>query len=202
MRAEVKEFIEKNIELIETDQFNKLYTKLSTDILGDNVKGEVTQALWRANIHPEKELFSIPTSFAYYCSSVENIAEDYDSVQNIGNVAFAYTDITSVDLSMSKCLSIGAGAFQCCTHLETVKLPSHLERIGAYAFSYCDNLKSINIPSQITQLIDTFCDCKSLTDVTFEGTKQQFKAIKKSNMWRRGSGIKEIVCSDGVLRFK
>jgi hypothetical protein len=144
----------------------------------------------------------MPRSFAYRCTSVENIAENYNSVEHIGNAAFSFTDISSVDLSMSKCLSIGTGAFQCCKYLETVKLPSQLERIGDYAFAYCDNLKSINIPSQITQLFDTFINCKSLTNITFEGTKQQFKAIEKSNMWRRGSGIKEITCSDGVLRLK
>ena len=202
MRTEVKDFIEKNIELIETNEFEKLYTKVSSDIFGDNVKGEVTQVLWESDIHPEKELINIPRSFAYRCNNVFHIGRDYDHVQTFSNYCFNSASVVTIDLSQSECESIGYAAFQGCMNLQIVKLPPRLKYIEYYAFADCYNLESVNIPSQITQLIDTFYNCKSLTDVTFEGTKQQFKAIKKSNMWRKCSGIKEIICSDGILRFK
>ena len=202
MRAEIKQFIEGNILLLDTEQFSTFYSKVEEDIFADNVKGEITQVLWDAGIHPEKYLLDIPKSFAHTCKRVDTVDTMYEHIRSIGNFAFNNSNVTCVDLSKSSCLSIGYAAFGSCNHLTHVKLPANLECIEDSAFSHCYNLQSINIPAKVTELFDTFYNCKSLTDVTFEGTKQQFKDIKKSNMWRKGSGINEVVCLDGILRFK
>lgn len=53
-----------------------------------------------------------------------------------------------------------------CKYIETVKLPSSLERIGEKTFSDCMSLKSIDIPSSVSLIeSDAFEFCYDLTTV-------------------------------------
>jgi hypothetical protein len=56
-------------------------------------------------------------------------------------------------------------AFQNCTSLERVIIPSSVKSIGKYAFSGCVNLMHIDLSSVKTIGIDAFCSCKKLREV-------------------------------------
>lgn len=57
-------------------------------------------------------------------------------------------------------------AFQGCTALEKVILPSTLIHIGSSCFDSCRSLKSINLPEGITRLpMSCFYGCESITEV-------------------------------------
>ena len=69
--------------------------------------------------------------------------------------------------------SIGSYAFEYCTGLTSITIPSSVKSIGYYAFAYCKNLTSITIPSSVTSIGSyAFRSCTSLTSVTFEGDSQ------------------------------
>ena len=62
-------------------------------------------------------------------------------------------------------------AFNGCTKLETVTLPTTVKRIGFRAFSDCSSLISIEIPEGVTEIPDSaFNRCTKLETVTLPTT--------------------------------
>ena len=61
---------------------------------------------------------------------------------------------------------IGKYAFECCTSLTSVNIPSSVTYIGYSAFSGCTSLTSVNIPSSVTAIgKQAFKDCNSLKSI-------------------------------------
>ena len=61
---------------------------------------------------------------------------------------------------------IGGGAFENCSFLTSVNIPSSVTYIGWSVFSGCSSLSSVNIPSSVTEIREaTFSGCSSLTSV-------------------------------------
>ena len=61
---------------------------------------------------------------------------------------------------------IGVGAFEKCSSLTSVNIPSSVTEIGYEAFSGCSSLTSVNIPSSVTYIGDgVFSGCSSLINV-------------------------------------
>ena len=57
-------------------------------------------------------------------------------------------------------------AFEGCSSLSSINIPSSVTSIGRYAFGSCSSLPSINIPSSVTSIGDNaFQDCSSLTSI-------------------------------------
>ncbi len=81
---------------------------------------------------------------AFYGTNLNNITFP-ESVDTIGNGAFARTKLANVDLSSTKVTAIGNNAFAECTSLTTVKLPASCTRVGQSAFDSCSGLTSINL---------------------------------------------------------
>ena len=87
-----------------------------------------------------------------------------NSVQRIGNSAFAYSGLQSISLP-SGLTSIGDGAFEY-TQLQSISLPSGLTSIGDGAFN-STYISSIIIPSGVTAIGDyTFANCSMLNYFT------------------------------------
>ena len=87
-------------------------------------------------------------------------------VTSIGNYAFSYTGLTSIEIPASV-TSIGNYAFSSCNKLESVTFAedSQLESIGDYAFQRCTNLTSITIPASVTSIgsyVFQNCDLASM----------------------------------------
>ena len=58
---------------------------------------------------------------------------------------------------------IGSSAFEYCSSLDNVVLPSNLERIGDRAFAGCTKLQTIEIPDGVTEIgEEAFKGCKAL----------------------------------------
>jgi hypothetical protein len=61
----------------------------------------------------------------------------------------------------------GLGAFQFCTNLNSVVIPSGVLTIGTSAFNSCTSLTSVVIPNSITSIGgDAFYGCSGLTNIT------------------------------------
>ena len=85
--------------------------------------------------------------------------------------------------------SIGDSAFENCTSLTSIEIPSGVTSIGYNAFNGCTSLTSIEIPSCVTSIGNlAFYKCTSLTSIEYQGTKAQWDAIGKGSNWNYGTG--------------
>lgn len=87
------------------------------------------------------------------------------TVNEIGELAFRYTSITSLEIpnSVNK---IGDAAFGYCRELVSVKLSENITEIPYKLFVHCDKLDSIFIPQSVTSICaSAFCYCYKLRKV-------------------------------------
>ena len=90
-----------------------------------------------------------------------------NSVTSIGEYsAFeGCSSLTSIEIP-SGVTSIGNRTFFGCSSLTSINIPSSVTSIGSYAFYKCSKLTSIEIPSGVTSIEEwTFYGCSSLTSI-------------------------------------
>ena len=85
----------------------------------------------------------------------------------IGNQAFdGCSSLTSLTLP-SSVTSIGSSAFSGCSGLTSLTLPSSVTEIGWYAFYGCSGLTSLTLPSSVSSIGSfAFSGCSGLTSLT------------------------------------
>lgn len=95
------------------------------------------------------------------------------------------------------------GVFEDKTQIRTVIICDGIERINGLAFSNCNSMQEITIPNSVTFIGNfVFQKCNILTRITFNGTKAQWNAISKGDMWKSGlSGGCKVYCSDGEIKI-
>lgn len=198
MKEEIKHFIERNIDLIDSGKFKTVYEELRK--LSVMYSGEFTKILLDAGINPAKYMDELPEGYLVgaKCTSYE-IPEN---ITSIGGSAFAYTQLKSVVIP-ERVEHLNPHVFENCGNLEKVVLPDNLITIGDYAFFGCIRLIDIEIPDKVTWIGDkVFYGCKDLNSIKFQGTKQQWNKIRKEYSWRDVSAIEEVKCSDGVIDLR
>ena len=61
-------------------------------------------------------------------------------------------------------------------------------------------ITSIIIPDRVTSIGNyAFVGCTSLTDITFNGTEEQWNAIEKGSDWNFSVPATKVVCTDGEV---
>ncbi len=91
------------------------------------------------------------------------ISDDYFEIPDN---AFAYCNIETVSLP-SMINRIGNKAFKNCTKLKSIQFSEGLQTIGSEAFSYCTNLTSLVLPSTIKTMSGGFWYCMNLLSVEY-----------------------------------
>ena len=87
---------------------------------------------------------------------------------NGGNANTAVKLKSVVFADNATCQSIGGGAFQYCTALESVTLPEGLTSIGGGAFQYCTALESVTLPEGLTSIgASAFNGCSRLSTIYY-----------------------------------
>ena len=225
MTNEVKEFIEKHIDLIEAEEFKKLYDLTRAKITSredPSFTGEFTETLLSAGIDPAKYMKEIPSHYLEQ-SSIQSYVVPH-GVTSIGAFAFlnckGLTDVgipNSITFISScvfeNCSSltnivipnsvkyISDGVFYNCQGLTSVILGNGIKYISDQEFYGCSSLTSVTIPNTITEIgVEAFSSCTNLKSITYLGTKDQWNKIKLGRQWKTSSRrLKEIKCTDGTI---
>ena len=97
----------------------------------------------------------------YYMGNSYSTSND-----KIGDLAFeGCSGLTSITLP-SGLTEIGWGAFQYCSGLTSITLPSGVTKIGFSAFEGCSGLTSLTLPSGLTEIgFSAFHGCSGLTSI-------------------------------------
>ena len=123
----------------------------------------VPQDVIRVRVHPSVNV--IPERAFCERRRLEEI-ELCDGLLEIGEWAFNYCSSLKRVSMPTSLRTIGSHAFWYCTKLEEVILCEGLLEIGSYAFNCCEALKRISIPSTVTIINDhAIANCGSLQDV-------------------------------------
>lgn len=175
MTDKVKKFIEENIYLIDTEEFNKLYENAkSLSIMGgfqwglaDEI-GELSATLRQCEIYPEKYLDNIPISFLFKDTSLEQFTVP-SHIKTVGHNAFGLCgNLKYIEISYGV-ERIDFEAFCGCGKLEAIALPESIIEIGNNAFRECINLTNVKLSKNLTVIPQgAFCGCSSLPYVTLE----------------------------------
>ena len=142
MHPYIQQFINDNEDLIDNDEWDTIYAKLWS-LFGQAICGEFTQVLAEAGIFPKYELTAIPYGFRYNDLSLK--AETIpDNITEIKDEAYTWcTNMHTLTFDTTKCKTIGENAFQFCTALTEVTIPSCVEGVRAGAFAGCSSLSKL-----------------------------------------------------------
>ena len=181
-----KLYIIKNKKTGERWQYSDSTDNFLKDFLDENDKGFDIPKLMRQDKELSKffekflgiDYFNFDGTYTYDGEDIsDSLRSDVteitisNSVNRIGQYAFANCkSLTSVTIPDS-IIEIGEGAFENCRLLTSITIPDSVTEIGSNAFSECTSLTSIVIPDGvdgISRLI--FSDCRSLTSVTIPNT--------------------------------
>ena len=100
----------------------------------------------------------------YTISSSSKVYVTNGSAKYVGDVVIP-ASVTYNDNTYAV-TAIGSQAFDYCSSLTSVTIPSSVTYINSDAFRYCSSLTSITIPNSVTSIGDyAFYSCSSLTSV-------------------------------------
>ena len=147
-----------DVENICKNELAQMRHKLQAEIA--NVDEKVQKILANVSIIGEN---TIPKRLKPHITSITIP----DSVESIGNNAFAdCISLTSITIPDSV-ENIGNYAFTECTSLTNITIPNSVKSIGNLAFFDCESLMSIIIPNSVKSIEDyAFEKCTSLTSIT------------------------------------
>ncbi len=152
----------------------------------------------------------------YGCDGIEGFVvdpanEDYDSRDNCNAIIKKYNDELIVGCKNSTIpdgvVSIAEDAFNRCSGLTSITIPSSVTEIGGWSFWFT-GLTSINIPASVTYIgTNPFGGCAELTEITVESGNTVFdsrngcNAIIRTNTNELLAGCQNTVIPDDVTRI-
>lgn len=211
MTEKLAKFIEENINIIESNNFEYLYDLYDT---GFDEAAALTEALYSAGIDPLPYMEHVPHGFArdtygrnYVIPESINSIYAYafygngltminipSSVGTIGSYAFAFSNLEKIDTADAT--SIGADCFEACLQLKKVRCNAKI--VMQYAFKDCVELEEIYLGKGVKDIrFGVFNHCPA-TKIQYEGTMKDWSNIQLAWRWRDAS-LSKIICSDGEV---
>ena len=100
------------------------------------------------------------------------------SVDTIGGTAFLYCrKLATVTIAEGNLRYLGDGAFNGCTLLESIQLPSTLEYIGMECFLGDVALATMNIPAGVTHLGESFMARTAIANINLDPANTTYKLV-------------------------
>lgn len=147
MTEDIKGFIEKNIHLIENNEYNKLYAEADEKFLTFNAVGKVTQVLYDIGVDPLKYMKSIPRG-CFYGTDFLNSFTVPENIVTVGYAAFANSS------------------------LKNLTIPEHVSIVYDRILDKC-NINTLQLSHKTALTSDVFFRC-SIDTIIFEGTVEQW----------------------------
>ena len=117
--------------------------------------------------------FDAPETMWMYCpKSLEHInVNNGELTENaFAVISRSYKSLKSLDVSATTNTEFADEAFKGLYNLQTLVLPSTLEKVSYMMVAECIKLKAIDIPASVTEIDDrAFEDCRSIETITFGG---------------------------------
>ncbi len=89
--------------------------------------------------------------------------------------------------------------------LSSIKIPEtyqgkNITSIVAHTFKNWYYLSEVSLSKKINHIgVGAFYNCSSLTEINFDGTKEQWNNVTKDSSWDAGTGNYAVYCSDGIV---
>jgi len=125
----------------------------------------------------------------YRCEQLRNV----ELFEGLVDIEYAFEQCTSLEhITLPSTLRcIGYGAFEGCTNLITVGLPEGLSLDNMRVFKGCASLERVVIPSTVNEIgIEAFMDCSNLISVTFcEEIERLISGVWPRDWWTVESDV-------------
>lgn len=193
-----KEIIERNIKLIENEEWDAFFEKIQEDYIPQTVS-KVARALEVANLDPLTELSFIPEGY-FLLSSIH----EYTTPSNIKRIcykAFYASDVETVRVT-GNVFDVGQFVFEACDFLESVTFEEGVRYIEDAVFYSCEELTTVILPKSLEVLgHNVFNGCDKLTEIVYNGTKEEWLKIRNHEFINEGSYISRIICYDEIIEL-
>jgi len=94
---------------------------------------------------------------------------------------------------------IGSNAFNNCTTLKSIAMPSSVTKIGDHAFGYCSSLREVVLNEGLEKIRrNVFQSCKSLQSITIPSTVDDIGVSACNECYN----LRTIVLKEGIKRIK
>lgn len=122
-----------------------------------------------------------------------------ESLQEIGDEAFAYANGLNEVVLPKNLTTIGQAAFFGCSNLVSVEFPSSLTTIKSQAFSKCNKLSKVYVPSTIQEIgFGAFQECTILREVTIGNNTKVATMMIGENAFKNCSLLTDLTINSEV----
>lgn len=142
---------------------------LTSVTLGDGVTSIATKAFaycGLTSVTIPKYVFTIGEDAFYSCSDLKQVTINSSIVDQLNKLSSYFGGQVTEYIIGEGVTSIGAQAFDDCSNLTSVTLPSTVTFIGTEAFYRCKNLTSITLPDALTTIGERAFNSSGLTSIT------------------------------------
>ena len=124
------------------------------------------------------------------------------SVTTLGEKAFVDQDITFVTLPATL-TTLGTYIFMGCTNLRTARV--ECSEVPGFCFVQC-RLTSLTLSHNVTKVCSHMINYTPLTEITYEGSLDDWAAVTKQSNWDANSGqapgnMHRVNCLDGYMQY-
>ena len=96
--------------------------------------------------------------------------------------------------------SIGDHAYANDDALTKANIPDGVTSLGGNAFANCHNLEIVTIPQTVIKIgANCFYNTPHLKTIRYNGTKEDWRSVRRGTNWLVGSGTATIVTNDGAI---
>lgn len=126
------------------------------------------------------------------------------TITTIGEKAFVDQALTSI-IMPATLTTLGTYIFDGSDTLRTARV--ECSEVPGFCFVWCSNLRNLTLSHNVTKIGSHWINyCNSLTQLTYEGSLDEWAAVVKGGNWDGRGGqvdgtLKKVICLDGYMQY-